>query len=84
METSAPTNNALLNAQKPDICAKEMSMNTDAKKKISASWDKQATKENSALELAQLSAKMVKFFVTELSITPTLSTKDAKDKTSAT
>ena len=36
-ETSALTNNALSNAQKQDTCAKEMSMNTDAKKKMYAS-----------------------------------------------
>ena len=35
-ETSVLTNNALLNAPKQDICAKEMSMNTDAKKKMYA------------------------------------------------
>ena len=35
-ETSVLTNNALLNAPKQDICAKEMSMNMDAKKKMYA------------------------------------------------
>ena len=35
-ETYAPTNNALSNAQKPDIYAKEMLMNMDAKKKMFA------------------------------------------------
>ena len=35
-ETYAHTNNALSNAQKPDICAKEMLMNTGAKKKMFA------------------------------------------------
>ena len=83
-ETSVLTNNALLNAQKQDTCAKEMSMNTDAKKKMYAFWDKQATRESSAQEPAQLSVKMDKFSVTELSIILTLSTKVAKDKTYAT
>ena len=35
-ETSVLTNNALLNAQKHDTCAKEMLMNTAAKKKMFA------------------------------------------------
>ena len=35
-ETSAPTNNVHSNVQKPDICVKEVLMNTDARKKMYA------------------------------------------------
>ena len=81
---SVLTNNVLLNVPKQDICAKEMSTNMDAKKKMYAFWDKQATRESSAQEHAQLSVKMEKFSVMEPLIIQTLSTKVAKDKTYAT
>ena len=61
-----------------------MLMNTDAKKKMFAFWDRPATKESFAQEPAQLNAKMDKFFVTELLIIPIPYTKAVRVKMFAT